>query len=37
MWGLHAKKYANKVGIMHESKGQHIRKAPSLHSFSYYS
>ena len=24
MWGWHAKKYANKVGIMHESKGQHI-------------
>ena len=29
----HAKKYANKVGIMHESKGQHIGKAPSLHLF----
>ena len=25
--------YANKVGIMHESKGQHIGKAPSLHLF----
>ena len=24
---------ANKVGIMHESKGQHIGKAPSLHLF----
>ena len=23
------KKYANKVGMMHESKGQHIGKAPS--------
>ena len=29
----HAKKYANKVGIIHESKGQHIGKAPSLHRF----
>ena len=29
----HAKKYANKVGMMHESKGQHIGKAPSLHLF----
>ena len=29
----HAKKYANKVGIMHESKGKHIGKAPSLHLF----
>ena len=27
------KKYANKVGIMRESKGQHIGKAPSLHLF----
>ena len=26
-------KYANKVGITHESKGQHIGKAPSLHLF----
>ena len=26
-------KYANKVGMMHESKGQHIGKAPSLHLF----
>ena len=25
--------YANKVGMMHESKGQHIGKAPSLHLF----
>ena len=31
--GWHAKKYSNKVGIMHESKGQHIGKAPSLHLF----
>ena len=31
--GMHAKKYANKVGMMHESKGQHIGKAPSLHLF----
>ena len=23
----------NKIGIMHESKGQHIGKAPSLHLF----
>ena len=30
----HAKKHANKVGMMHdESKGQHIGKAPSLHLF----
>ena len=29
----HAKKYASKVGVMHESKGQHIGKAPSLHLF----
>ena len=29
----HATKYANKVGMMHESKGQHIGKAPSLHLF----
>ena len=29
-----AKKYANKVGMMHdESKSQHIGKAPSLHLF----
>ena len=27
------KKHANKVGIMHEIKGQHIDKAPSLHLF----
>ena len=33
MQGWHAKKYANKVGMMHESKGQHIGKAPSLHLF----
>ena len=25
--------YANKVGIMHESKHQYISKAPSLHLF----
>jgi len=24
---------ANKLGMMHESKGQHIGKAPSLHQF----
>ena len=30
----HAKKHANKVGMMHdESKGQRIGKAPSLHLF----
>ena len=29
----YAKKYANKVGMMHESKGQRIGKAPSLHLF----
>ena len=29
--GWHAKKYANKVGMMHESKGQHIGKALFLH------
>ena len=29
MYGWHAKKYANKVGMMHESKSQHIGKAPS--------
>jgi len=28
---LHAKKYANKVGMMHESKGQQIGKSPFLH------
>ena len=33
MLGWHAKNYANKVGIMHESKGQCIGKAPSLHLF----
>jgi len=27
------KRYANKVGMMHESKGQRIGKAPSLHLF----
>ena len=27
------KVYANKVGVMHESKGQYIGKAPSLHLF----
>jgi len=26
-------KYANKVRMMHESKGQRIGKAPSLHLF----
>ena len=25
--------YANKAGMMHESKGQHIGKDPSLHLF----
>ena len=25
------KKYANKVGMMHKSKGQRVGKAPSLH------
>ena len=33
MKGWHAKKYANKVEMMHESKDQHIGKAPSLHLF----
>ena len=33
MWGWYAKKYANKVGMMNESEGQHIGKAPSLHLF----
>ena len=34
MLGWYAKKYANKVGMMHESKlGQHIGNAPSLHLF----
>ena len=28
-----AKKYANKVGMMHKNKGQRIGKAPSLHLF----
>ena len=28
-----AKMYANKAGIMHESKGKHIGKPPSLHLF----
>ena len=28
-------KYANKVGIMHEIKGQQIGKAPSLPNYSY--
>ena len=27
------KVYVNKVGMMHESKGEHICKAPSLHLF----
>ena len=27
------RKYANKVEMLHESKGQHIGKAPSLHLF----
>jgi len=27
------KVYANKVGMMHESEGHHIGKAPSLHLF----
>ena len=31
MWGWHAKKYVNKVEMMHESK--RIGKAPSLHPF----
>jgi len=26
-------KYAHKVGMTHESKGQHIGKAPSLHLY----
>ena len=30
---MHAIKYANKVGMVHESKGQRIGKAPSLHLF----
>ena len=30
MQGWHAKKCANKVGMMHEIKGLHIDKAPSL-------
>ena len=33
MKGWHAKKYANKVEMMHESQGQHIGKALSLHVF----
>ena len=33
MKGWYAKMYANKVGMMHESKGQHTGKAPSLHLF----
>ena len=33
MQGWYAKKYANKVGMMHESKGQRIGKAPSLQFF----
>jgi len=31
------KKYANKIGMMHESKGQLIGKAPIPTSFSHYS
>ena len=30
---MHAKKYANKVGMMHKNKGQRIGKAPFLHLF----
>ena len=33
MEGWHAKNCANKVGMMYESKGQHIGKAPSLYLF----
>ena len=33
MWRWHAQKFANKMGMMHESKGQCIGKAPSLHLF----
>ena len=34
MLGWYAEKYANKVGMMHESKlGQHIGNASSLHLF----
>ena len=35
MLGWHAKMYANKdkVGMMHESKSQHIGEAPFLHLF----
>ena len=33
MQGWHAKKDANKVGMVHESNGQRIGKAPSLHLF----
>ena len=33
MQGWHAKKYTNKVGMMHQSKGQRIGKAPFLHLF----
>ena len=35
MYGWHAKKYENKVGMMHGSKGQHIGKAPALHLFTF--
>ena len=31
--GMACQKCANKVGMMHESKGQYIGKAPSLHLF----
>jgi len=31
--GMACQKYANKVGMVHESKGQYIDKAPSLHLF----
>jgi len=34
---VYAKKYANKVGMMHESKGQRIGKALFHTSFSHYS
>ena len=30
MYRWHAKKYANKVVIMHRSKGQHIGKVPEV-------
>ena len=33
MLGWHAKKYANKVGMMHESEGQRIAK---LHPYTFF-